>query len=116
MLKNLLLRTSYLWLLILGKNHTKNIFDSTTNIFFFFRFHGRRNYVLNSDSYGQSLLENYDDLDYSFDDEKALEDEEDFDVCEECHHQNNFLHEIDSIIKDPNELKNFRGCRRNTET
>ena len=58
-------------------------------------------------------MENYDDLDYSFDDEKALEDEEDFDVCEECHHQNNFLHEIDSMIKDPNEVKSYRGCRRN---
>lgn len=79
----------------------------------FSRFHSRRNYVLNSDSYGQSLLENYDDLDYSFDDEKALADEEEFDVCEECHHQNNFLHEIDSVIKEPNEVKNFRGCRRN---
>lgn len=58
-------------------------------------------------------MENYDDLDYSFEDEKAFEDEEEFDVCEECHHQNNFLHEVDSIIKEPNEVKNFRGCRRN---
>ena len=76
-----------------------------------FRFNSRRNYLLNSDSYGQSLLENYDDLEYSFEDCKGFEDET-LDICEECQ-QNNFLHEIDSIIKDPNEIKNVRGCRRN---
>jgi len=56
-------------------------------------------------------LENYDDLEYSFEDCKEFE-EETLDICEECQ-QSNFLHEIDSIIKDPNEVKNIGGCRRN---
>ena len=79
--------------------------------FFLSRFHSRRNYLINSESYGQSLLDNYDDLEYSFEDCKGLE-EETLDICEECQ-QNNLLLEIDSISKDPNEIKNVRGCRRN---
>ena len=80
---------------------------------FHFRICNRRNYLVNPDSYGQSLLENCDDLEYSstFGDGKSLEDEE-LDICEECQ-QNNLLHGTGSIIKDPTELKIVHGCRRN---
>ena len=78
--------------------------------FLFLRFHTRRNYLANSDSYGDSLLENCDDLEYphssNFDDETP-------DICEECQ-QSDFLHEIPSIVQDSTDMKNnFRGCRRN---
>ena len=74
----------------------------------FCRFYGRR-----SGSYGQSLLEGNDDLDYSriLENEQLLE-EGTYDICQECE-QSNFSPAVDLTPKDRDELKTFRGCKRN---